>query len=116
MNARGSFTLVAETGRSPKIAGFIVGRVHPRGLGHIITIDAVATYRRCGLGTLLMTAAEDRLKASGCDAIFLEAAVNNLTALAFYKKLDYYILKTLPRYYNKEMDAFLLVKRLAKAR
>jgi ribosomal protein S18 acetylase RimI-like enzyme len=107
-----SFTLVAETGTPPAIAGFIVARKNSKGLGHIITVDAVSKYRRSGLGTLLITHAEQRLESAGCKAVFLETAVDNMAAIALYKKLDYFILKTLPRYYRNEMDAFLLVKRL----
>lgn len=109
----GAFTLVAETLTTPpEIAGFIVARKHPKGMGHIITIDTAPKYRRCGLGTLLMNTVEQRLQATGCETILLEAAVDNLPAIRFYKRLDYFILKTLPRYYHNQLDAFLLVKRL----
>lgn len=113
MTLRGAFTLVAETNSTnPEIAGFIVGQKHPRGMGHIVTIDAVSKFRRHGLGTLLMTTVEERLRAGGCDAIILETAVDNMPAIKFYKKLGYFVLKTLPRYYQNRMDAFLMVKRL----
>lgn len=112
---RGAFTLVAETGNPSRIGGFIVSQMNGKGLGHVITIDALAKYRRSGLGTQLMMEAEQRLLAAGCEAVFLEAAVDNRTALAFYKKLNYLVLKTIPRYYKNEVDAFLLVKQLAKS-
>lgn len=116
MKLRGAFTLVAETKRkSPEIAGFIVAQRHPKGMGHIITIDTVKQFRRDGLGTFLMNAAEEQLKQVGCDAIFLEVAVDNMPAIRFYKKLGYFVLKTLPRYYPNKLDAFLMAKRLSPA-
>src|ERR1700722_904355 len=80
---RGSFTLVAEPlptkapTRSPekaaaepvddpaenkqKIAGFMVTQAGRT--GHIITIDVIAAARRSGVGSQLLQAAEDRLRA-----------------------------------------------------
>jgi ribosomal protein S18 acetylase RimI-like enzyme len=111
MKLRGAFTLIAEAGKS-EIAGFIVAQRHPKGMGHVVTIDTVKAHRRGGLGTLLMNEAEARLQSAGCDAIFLETAVDNVPAIKFYKRLGYFILKTLPRYYPNDLDAFLMAKRL----
>lgn len=115
MQLRGAFTLVAETNeKAPKIAGFIVAQRHPKGMGHIVTIDTVETYRREGLGTLLMQEAEKRLRTAGCRGMFLETAVDNASAIRFYKKLGYFVVKTLPRYYQGKVDAFLMVKDFPK--
>lgn len=114
MNLRGTFTLIAEASpKKPEIAGFIVGQKMPRGMGHIITIDTIAKFRRHGLGSLLMQAAEDRLKSSGCHAIVLEVAVDNAPAIAFYKRRGYFVLKTIPRYYQNRLDALMMAKRMA---
>jgi ribosomal-protein-alanine N-acetyltransferase len=113
MQMRGTFTVVAETKtKTPSIAGFIVGQKGPRGMGHVVTIDTVESYRRGGLGTLLMTAVEKRLRAAGCHVIILETAVDNAPAIAFYKRLGYFVLKTIPRYYQDRIDAFLMAKRI----
>ena len=116
MAAKNAFTLVAEIaekeGAALKPAGFLVAQKYARGMGHIVTIDVLPEARRAQVGSQLMTAAEERLKAGGCASIFLEAAVNNQPALKFYKKRGYVVLKTLPRYYNGELDGFLLGKDL----
>lgn len=115
MSLRGTFTIVAEAKtKLPEMAGFIVGQRVPRGMGHIITIDTVARFRRAGLGSRLMNAAEQRLKAAGCHAIVLETAVDNDAAIAFYKRLGYHVLKTLPHYYHNKVDAFMMGKRIAE--
>lgn len=114
INMRGTFTLIAETkGKKPQIAGFIVGQKQ-RDMGHVITIDTIEKFRRGGLGSLLMQAAEDRLKATGCYAVFLETAVDNAGAIAFYKRLGYFTLKTIPRYYQGKVDAFMMAKRIGE--
>jgi len=126
---RGSFTLVAEgaadevteqaaaelanKSTSPKIAGFIVtqsGRT-----GHIITIDVIAAARRSGVGSQLLQAAEDRLRTAGSKAVSLETAVDNLSALAFYKRHGYSVIETVPRYYSNGVDALRMKKDLAPA-
>jgi ribosomal-protein-alanine N-acetyltransferase len=130
MRRRGSFTLVvagavpaaagvSNSGKDEKysassdlaIAGFIVAEA-ARSLGHIITIDVVAAARRFGVGSLLLGAAEDRLRAAQCRAVELETAVDNLSALQFYKRHAYSVIKTYPRYYSNGVDALVLQKDL----
>lgn len=116
-----AFTLVAErdvSGNGTGIQsanleteGFIVAEA-ARLTGHIITIDVLEEARRSGLGSRLMAAAEERLRAQGCGAVSLETAVDNAPALAFYKKHGYFLVKTIPRYYSTGVDAFVLKKDL----
>ena len=122
-----AFTLVAESGpqaasgpepaadlpAGTRLAGFIVGEGGTRGAGHIITIDVRAEARRHRVGTALLQAAENRLRAGGSRHVFLETAVDNASALAFYKRHGYQLIKTIPRYYKNNLDALLLGKKLA---
>ena len=114
-----SFTLVAERiedGERETPVGFIVAEAGRQKAGHIITIDVLEESRRGGLGSRLLTAAEDRLRDAGCWAVLLETAVDNRAALAFYKRHQYFLVKTLPRYYSNGMDAFMLKKELGQSR
>jgi ribosomal-protein-alanine N-acetyltransferase len=108
---RGAFTLVAadaKDGNEGEIAGFIVAYGGPN--GHVITIDVDAAARRSGVGSLLLQAAEDRLRAAGSRAVGLETAVDNLPALAFYKRHGYSVVRTWPRYYSNGVDALVMKK------
>jgi ribosomal-protein-alanine N-acetyltransferase len=109
MRRKGSFTLVAED-EQVAIVGFIVAHDGPT--GHIITIDVLPTARRSGLGSLMLSAAEARLRAAGSLAVALEAAVDNVAALTFYKRHGYSVVKTWPRYYSNGVDALVLTKNL----
>jgi len=118
---RGSFTMVAEPvpeNGAPTIAsrarilGFIVAQATRQGVGHILTIDVPPTSQRSGIGSKLLSTAEDRLRATPCDSVVLETAVDNAAALAFYKRHQYSVVKTIPRYYSNGVDAFVLEKEL----
>ena len=131
---RGSFTMLAvndaqatlappDSGQSKKnppltpsanipVAGFIVAEAD-RASGHIITIDVIAAARRSGVGSLLLRAAEDRLRQAHCRSVELETAVDNISALSFYKRHGYSVIQTFPRYYSNGVDALVLQKNLA---
>jgi ribosomal-protein-alanine N-acetyltransferase len=124
----GAFALVAESSEgnesgarqgsskagpsSAEAVAFIVAETGSRGTGHVITIDVLPRVRRAGIGSRLLGVAEDRLRAAGCRAVILETAVDNLDALSFYKRHDYTVVKTLPRYYSNGVDALALKKDL----
>jgi len=110
-----AITLVAL--QDEKVMGFVIAdRFRPRrasrSMGKIITIDVAPQAQHSGVGTLLMSSVEGELKQAGCDYVSLEVAVDNEAALKFYKKHDYSVLKTLPRYYLDSIDGLLMGKRL----
>ena len=106
-----AFTLIATDSKDREIAGFIV--VHQNLVGHVITIDVSPQARRSGVGSLLLQAGENRLRAAGSRAVGLETAVDNLTALSFYKRHGYSVIRTWPRYYSNGVDALVLKKGIA---
>jgi len=122
MRRRGSFTLLAVKDAASKasgvatldsaVGGFIVAEADRRGSSHIITIDVVKNARRSGVGSLLLQAAEERLRAARSRSVELETAVDNLTALSFYKRHGYTLIRTIPRYYSNGVDALVLNKEL----
>jgi ribosomal-protein-alanine N-acetyltransferase len=124
MRRRGSFTLVAVNDATSKhssasasadgsVGGFIVAEADNRGSGHIVTIDVVHPARRSGVGSLLLRAAEDRLRGAHCRSVELETAVDNVAALSFYKRHGYSVIATFPRYYSNGVDALVLNKDIA---
>lgn len=116
MKRPGAFTLVAENRQpelAPHTAGFIIAEATRKQVGHVITIDVRSEARRFGVGSILIGSAEQRLQSMQCTAVYLETAVDNLPALAFYKRHGYVIVKTERRYYSNGVDAFVLRKELA---
>ena len=80
--------------------------------GRIITIDVHPQAQHRGLGSQLLTAAEEDMKRAGCAQVVLEVAVDNATALSFYKKHGYMVQRTLPRYYLDSIDGLQMGKPL----
>jgi [ribosomal protein S18]-alanine N-acetyltransferase len=100
-------------GNAVRVSGFVVSHSIRRKYGRILTLDILPEARRVGLATGLMIAVEERLRALGCQQIFLETAVDNDAALRLYHKLGYTILRTLPEYYaSHSLDAFQMGKQL----
>ena len=100
--------MVAVDSGKNRTSGFIVA--HAGSTGHVITIDVSPRSRRERVGSKLLAAAEDRLRTAGAQTVGLETAVDNLSALAFYKKHGYSVVRTWPRYYSNGVDALVLKK------
>lgn len=107
---RNAKTWVAQEGQT--IVGFLVGNREPGRVWHIVTIDVLGRWRRWGVGTALMDAAEDWATAQGIKIIYLETAENNLAAQAFYDQRGYSKYERLERYYEDGTAAWIMVKRL----
>lgn len=94
-----------------KIAGYVSGVVRRDGYGHIVSICVHPSYRKKGLGTLLMKAIENVFKESfSLCKYLLEVRVSNTSAISFYQKLGYNVVKTIPKYYLNGEDAYLMIK------
>jgi ribosomal-protein-alanine N-acetyltransferase len=111
IRSRGTLTLVAAHEAKDEIRGFIVA--HAGSTGHVITIDVSPEARRTGVGSMLLRAAEERLLSAGARAVGLETAVDNLSALSFYKRHGYSVVRTWPRYYSNGVDALVMKKEFA---
>lgn len=97
----------------PQIAGFVVAHRQREQAGRIITLDILPEARRQGLASQLMQQCEERMRAAGCRAAYLETAVNNHAALQLYRKLGYQVLRVLPGYYSSHaLDAYQMGKSL----
>ncbi len=106
---QGSRTWVAEA--EDEIVGFLTADRHPTMLlGHVITVDVVEGWRRRGVGTALMDAAEEWARQEGFVAISLETGENNLAAQAFYEARGYSRYEKLERYYANGEGAWIMVK------
>jgi len=111
---RASRTWIAE--EAGEIAGFLIAHREPRKILHIVTIDVVSAWRRRGVGSLLMDAAELWASDSALRMIGLETAQDNLAAQRFYAARGYNKVGEIERYYADGATAWVMVKALATDR
>jgi ribosomal-protein-alanine N-acetyltransferase len=109
LRAKGSYCLLAESGGN--VAGFILAELAPDE-GHIITLDVLENYRRLGIGSLLLAAAEKEAASRGIKRMVLETATTNKAAIALWKKHGYRENETIENYYGLGLNAFKMQKRL----
>ena len=83
---------------------------------YIMTLGCLASYRRLGIGTLMVEHVLDYVKTkdTNFDNIFLHVQVNNQDAIEFYKKFGFEIVETRKNYYKRiePPDAYVLSKSL----
>jgi ribosomal-protein-alanine N-acetyltransferase len=113
LQSEGSHCLVAEVGGD--VAGFILTE-QPAEEGHIITLDVLEAYRRRGIGSLLLAAAEQEAASRGGRRMVLETATTNKAAIALWRKHGYRQFVTIKDYYGRGRDAFQMGKDLAAVR
>jgi ribosomal-protein-alanine N-acetyltransferase len=103
-------TWVAE--EAGEITGFLIAHREPGKILHIITIDVLKAWRRRGVGSLLMDAAEQWAGDHGLRMIALETAQDNLVAQRFYAARGYRKVGEVEKYYADGTAAWVMVKDL----
>jgi len=97
------------------LAGFAmaqVGRFLRAHGAHVITIDVAPAFRRRGIGRLMMTHLEVRIRDAGAGRLRLEVALNNSGALSFYAGLGFESIGRIRGYYHGNLDAIVMEKTL----
>lgn len=93
-----------------KIVGFIIGMIYfdrNSSVGHILTIDVLPTYRRRGIGQMLIQEMEKIFKNKGVRTCRLEVREDNIAALRLYQKLGYEAVAKLKNYYGNFHGIYL---------
>jgi ribosomal-protein-alanine N-acetyltransferase len=101
-----------------EVVGYAVGEVEVRRgsvAGHVMNLAVEGSWRRKGLGQVLLEELEARLSGRGVVLFFLEVRELNLPAQSLYLKNGYIIIDRLPRYYRDE-DGLVMEKRVDRIR
>ncbi len=102
--------LVADVNN--EVAGFILTAYQAQN-ATIITLDVAASFRRRGVGTTLLAAAERNLRARAVQRIEIQTSIADPVAVAFWEHHGYRTRGILRRYYNDQLDAYTMVKSLS---
>ncbi|MBP2227476.1 ribosomal-protein-alanine acetyltransferase [Azospirillum agricola] len=109
-HAKGAF-LVAE--RAGRVAGYgVVGFHAGTRIGRLTSFAVDPGCRRLGIARRLLAALEDAARGHGCRAIRLEVRRDNTPAIALYTRTGYGVFGLYLQYYEDDMAALRLEKRL----
>jgi ribosomal-protein-alanine N-acetyltransferase len=93
-----------------RVVGYLV--VWGGECAHVANLAVAPGSRRRGIGSLLMTRAEEFAVCSGAELVVLEARRSNTAAHAFYSELGYDELDVRLGYYENGEDAIVMAKSL----
>ncbi|WP_417664945.1 peptidase C39 family protein [Pseudidiomarina sp.] len=109
------------------IGDFRVAKFEGRVVGYFIVLYRQATelarlyslavdpeFRRCGIGRMLLDAAETAADEKHCLFMRLEVKIDNFAALKMYHHAGYYDMEIRPEYYEDDSDALVLQKLLPR--
>ena len=98
-----------------RLTGFGIMKYHDDE-AHLLLLAVQASDRRRGIGAALVTWLEKAALVSGVGQVYLESRMSNLQARAFYRKLGYREVQTVPGYYQGVEPGVRMAKDLWLAR
>jgi ribosomal-protein-alanine N-acetyltransferase len=112
--------IVAES--QGRVAGYIMCRIE-HGFsdlkklrfakkGHIVSVAVLPEFRKQGIGYSLVEQAISALSLLHADECYLEVRITNYPAISLYRKMNFDVTRTVPRYYFDGSDAYVMAKAL----
>ena len=99
--------IVAEIDK--KIVGYMITCSLPD-KGYVASIAIDPAYRHKGIGRVLANFTFKQLKARSIKVIELEVRISNKEGMNFWKRLGFFPLRVVPRFYNAGEDALKMRK------
>src|SRR4029453_8923638 len=95
--------------QSPQVAGYIAARAAAGEL-HINNVAVRESFRRNGIGGLLLSRAIEEGKRLGASSAFLEVRSGNLAAQSLYQKCGFFPIARRPRYYPEPLEDAVVMR------
>lgn len=116
MAAPGSLTMIVDSDRTGGLAGFVMGR-RVADEAEIMMLAVAPEERRRGIGRALVDTLATAVGADGALRLFLEVAVDNVEAIALYRRAGFNVVGQRAGYYHRSsgpaVDALTLARELA---
>ena len=106
-NTEGFF--VAEI--SGKVVGYVVGSISDR-TGELDSLAVDPHYRGHRIGKKLVELIVDGWRERGIKRCLLRVRTTNDSAIEFYKRLGFQVVKTVKSYYDDDVEAYVMRKAL----
>ena len=105
---KGALAIASET--DGKLCGFLIAR-QAGDEAEILNLAVAPENRRAGMGTALLSAAIESLRARGVGRVFLEVRESNAGAIAFYAKHGFSKSGRREDYYRDPRESAILMQR-----
>jgi len=96
-----------------RVVGYVIGEMRGS-IGHVVSIAVHPSFRRRGIGWMLMDRVEGEMASRGAKLVYLEVAVDNTPAISMYTKRGYRVAGVVEKYYSSGADAYIMVKELER--
>ncbi|HON82367.1 MAG TPA: ribosomal protein S18-alanine N-acetyltransferase [Methanoregulaceae archaeon] len=96
-----------------RVVGFVAGGIEDTGAqvyGHICNLAVTPSYRKRGVGRMLVRRAERQFAIQLAAGVQLEVRVSNTAAQQFYHRLGYRQIFLVNQYYANGEDAVVMLK------
>ena len=97
---------------SNEVAGYIIALLRWKNMGHIISLAVHPSYRRKGIGKLLLNRTLVILRGLGATSCRLEVREDNIPAQLLYRSLGFLESHRIKGYYSDGATAIVMVKGL----
>lgn len=116
INSKDHIVLIAKNNKKNIVIGFLLARYKKKNKCHILSFGVLEEYRKQGIGSQLITSVKDYID-NRANQISLNVHVENESAIKFYKKHEFEIIKTRKDYYCQIegyilKDAYYMIKQL----
>lgn len=110
----GDFFLVADFTAPPRFAGYSIACIcrSRRQVANLISIAVIPELREKGAASLLLSSTIRRLKLRGAERLTLMVRASNATAIRFYKRHGFEMLRRVPKYYENCEEGWLMRRNL----
>ncbi|MFO7677390.1 MAG: GNAT family N-acetyltransferase [Thermoplasmatota archaeon] len=98
--------------KNNKVIGFIVSIPVDEASIKIMMLSVIRSYRRQGIGSLLVTHLLEEMKRQNVRIVELEVKTTNTSAISLYKKHGFCIIKRIDGFYQTNESAFVMRKNL----
>jgi ribosomal-protein-alanine N-acetyltransferase len=106
LRRRNSLGMVAEYNNT--IVGFMIYEI-PKDKIHLLNLAVAPNFKRCGIGTAMVTKLANKLVTQNRNRVYLEVREYNLNAQLFFRSQGFRATKILKNYYDKtDEDAYVM--------
>jgi len=104
-----SYRMITTQG---EIVGFVFVMVNDNNAAHLTTIGVAPEHRRRRIAVRLLKHVERSLTQKEIGTLMLEVRVSNTGAQDLYRRLGYWTVQRIAKYYSNGEDCFLMMKAL----